>query len=284
MPEKNDVNKQVENRLRHYEDCATAINHLFQSALKKDKANAFTEFLDFARTFENLSVYNSMLVRVQQPGAVMVGTWDQWQEIGRQVTPDAVPIIILWPFGPVRFIFELADTVGEEVPGRDDNPLFAKGELPDKVYQRVKMAAAKYAINIVETKDYGTLLAGTAAGIDLYPKSASGSNGRFFRIKLNANHDLPSRFATLTHELGHVYCGHVGGDNKGRWPNRSGLSKEIKELEAEAVAWLVCQRNDISTRSREYLDRMINKENLEKINMYCIYEAANRVESRTIPK
>ncbi|MCK5680915.1 ImmA/IrrE family metallo-endopeptidase [bacterium] len=285
MTQEKKKNTRVENRLLYYEDCAGAIDQLFQSALTKKEPDAFSKFLEFARTFDNLSVYNSMLVRIQRPGATMVGTRDQWLEIERQVLPDAVPIIILWPFGPVRFVFELADTKGKELPGREDNPLFAKGELPEKVYVRIKNAAEKYAIEIAETKDYGTDLAGTAAGFNVCPEKISGNQERAFRVKLNANHDLASRFATLTHELGHIYCGHLGRDSKGRWPNRRNkLSKEARELEAEAVAWLVCQRNGITTRSREYLNTLINDTVLQKVSMYTIYEAANRVESRTVPK
>ncbi len=130
-----DVNKQAENRLRHYEDCAGAIDQLFRSAISNKEPDAFTKFLDFANSFNNLSVYNSMLVRVQKPGATMVGTRDQWREIERQVLADAVPIIILWPFGPVRFVFELADTTGKELPGREDNPLFVRGELPKNIIE-----------------------------------------------------------------------------------------------------------------------------------------------------
>ena len=285
MTQEKKKNPRVKNRLLHYEDCAGAIDQLFKSALDKKEPDAFTQFLEFANTFNNLSIYNSMLVRIQRPGATMAGTRDQWLEIERQVLPDAVPIIILWPFGPVRFVFELADTKGKELPGREDNPLFAKGELPEKVYVRIKNAADKYEIEIVETKDYGTDLAGTAAGFNVMPTTVNDTNTREFRVKLNANHDLPSRFATMTHELGHIYCGHLGADRKGRWPNRRNkLSKEARELEAEAVAWLVCQRNGITTRSREYLNSLINDKVLQEVSMYTIYEAANRVESRTVPK
>ncbi len=274
---------QAEKRLLHYEDCAGAIDQLFHSALTRKEPDAFTQFLDFANTFNNLSVYNSMLVRIQRPGATMVGTRDQWQEIERQVLADAVPIIILWPFGPVRFVFELADTTGKELPGRDENPLFARGELPEKLYIRVQQAAKKYAVEIVETDNYGTNLAGSATGFNIYPEKVNIDKTRAFRIKLNASHDLASRFATLAHELGHIYCGHLGGDSKGRWPNR-GISKKACELEAEAVAWLVCQRNGITTRSREYLNTLINDTVLKEVSMYTVYDAANRVESRTVPK
>ncbi|MEA1924093.1 MAG: hypothetical protein U9N63_15765 [Pseudomonadota bacterium] len=64
MAQEQKKNTQVEKRLLHYEDCAGAIDQLFHSALTKKEPDAFTQFLDFAKTFDNLSVYNSMLVRI----------------------------------------------------------------------------------------------------------------------------------------------------------------------------------------------------------------------------
>ena len=91
----------------------------------------------------------------------------------------------------------------------------------------------------------------------------------------------PSLFATLSHELGQVYCGHVCPDRKGRWPDRQSLPTVLCEAEAEAIAWLVCQRNGVQARSREYLSSLIAQVDVQAVNLYAIFQAANRVESRT---
>jgi len=283
QPPDEELNSQAGKRLLHFEDCSHAIDQLFRSALKKEKDLAFDKFIGFAREFNNLSVYNAMLVQLQRPGAAMVGSRRQWKEIGRYVLPDAVPVVILWPFGPVQFLFELSDTEGKELPGREKNPLFARGDLPENLFKRTMEAAAKYEISVVETDQYGSNQAGTAAGLGIHPVKMILDSKLIFRVKLNAKHDLPTKFATLAHELGHIYCGHLGGDTKGRWPARR-LSCEAMELEAEAVAWLVCQRAGITTRSKEYLNSLIDEASLQRISMYTIYEAANRVESRTTIK
>ena len=54
-------------------------------------------------------------------------------------------------------------------------------------------------------------------------------------------------------------------------------------MEAEAVAWLVCQRNGVQARSKEYLGSLIGQVDLAQVSLYAIFEAANRVESRTQP-
>ena len=53
----------------------------------------------------------------------------------------------------------------------------------------------------------------------------------------------PERFVTIAHELAHIFCGHLGGSvshgSKGQdesgWPDRRGLGKHEREIEAEAT-------------------------------------------------
>ena len=42
------------------------------------------------------------------------------------------------------------------------------------------------------------------------------------RANLSASRE--SRYATIVHELGHLYCGHLGTPNAKWWPDRLGLS------------------------------------------------------------
>jgi hypothetical protein len=55
-------------------------------------------------------LFNAMLIRVQRPGALAVASRRRWQDYGRTVAPDAVPIVILQPFGPVQFVYDVGDT------------------------------------------------------------------------------------------------------------------------------------------------------------------------------
>ncbi len=270
-------------RLLHFEDCRTAIDQLFNEALKSKGLSAFDEFLDFVKRFNHLSVYNAMLVKIQRPGASAVGTRKQWRGKRRHIKPDAVPIVILQLFGPVRFVYEISDTTGPPLPGENSNVLFAVGKLSRRLYDNTRSSAIKYGIEVVEADNYGNFLAGTAAGIKVCPEAMEGKDQFSFRVKVNAKHDLPTRFATLAHELGHIYCGHLGADSKGRWFDRRTMSSDQMELEAEAVAFLVCQRNGVTSRSKEYLSSLSPRTEIVGISMYAIFEAANRVESRTSP-
>jgi len=203
-------------RLLHFEDCRAAIDQLFEDALRSRGPSAFQEFLDFVTQFNNLSLYNTMLVRLQCPGASAVGSRKQWADHGRSVNPDAVPIVILHPFGPVRFVYEVSDTHGRPLPGESRNVLFAEGPVLQEQYSITRVAAEKYGVKVVETDQYGSLQAGSAACMTSLPETVNGDAQFRFRVKVNAKHDLPTRFATLAHELGHIYCGHLGTDSKGR--------------------------------------------------------------------
>jgi hypothetical protein len=85
-------------RLLHFEDCASAIDQLFQKAFREHGPTAFDEFLRFVIRFNDLSVYNAMLVRVQRPGATGVGFSHQMADSGsdgssrRSADPHSPPV------------------------------------------------------------------------------------------------------------------------------------------------------------------------------------------------
>lgn len=66
---------------------------------------------------------------------------------------------------------------------------------------------------------------------------------------------MVSALATLAHELGHLYCGHVGADKGDRWPSRRLLAKEAREFEAESVCLLVFRRIAPEAKVPPYLDQ-----------------------------
>lgn len=275
------VSSQGERKLQAFAECATAIDRLFQDALEHEGSTAFTSFIEFACRLSNLSVYNAMLVRLQRPGAAAVATEKRWNKIQRHVRPGAVPIVVLRPFGPVSFLYEVSDTEGKPLPGEGENPFVAHGDFDEVEWAGItKHHRTKNNIRI-EEKNFGALLAGNARPLQGMPSPVPGTEKVEWLIQLNANHDLPTRFATLSHELGHIFCGHCGADPAGRWPNRSKLPYPVREAEAEAVAYLVCSRRDLTVASKQYLSELIQDVDLRQVSLYAVFEAANRVEGKT---
>jgi hypothetical protein len=70
---------------------------------------------------------------------------------------------------------------------------------------------------------------------------------------LNSKHTEAQQLGTLAHELAHVFCGHLGYLEEGFWPDRRNTTKLTRELEAEAVAFLVTDRLNLDIGSVQYL-------------------------------
>ena len=85
------------------------------------------------------------------------------------------------------------------------------------------------------------------------PEAKYASFRVLYELLLNSLHSAEAMYATLVHELGHLYCGHLGTPNPKWWPDRQGLSHELREFEAESVCYLLCSRLGIDNPSAEYL-------------------------------
>jgi hypothetical protein len=88
----------------------------------------------FARAFHSPNAeHNAQMAYIQRPGARVIASEFEWKREGRSVQPDAIPIIILWPRSPIRFVYELEDT-GPPIDRAEVNDPFAVvGQLHPKV-------------------------------------------------------------------------------------------------------------------------------------------------------
>lgn len=100
-----------------------------------------------------------------------------------------------------------------------------------------------------------------------------------FVVTLNRKHSETRRFGTLAHELGHVFCGHLGVTGEKLWELRGELSHDTREFEAEAVAYLVCERLNIDPGSAACLAGYLSVEGpLPDFSLEAILKAAHLVE------
>ena len=101
-----------------------------------------------------------------------------------------------------------------------------------------------------------------------------------YEMSLNRNHQAPVQFVTIAHELAHLFLGHLGQDAKLHIPDRKDLSHRQVELEAESVAYLVCERNGVTSASETYLTSYV-KENtkITDLDVYQVMRAAGQVET-----
>ena len=99
-------------------------------------------------------------------------------------------------------------------------------------------------------------------------------------VELNKNHAVKIQYATLCHELAHLFLGHHGGDPSGReWDSRPGLTLTQRELEAEAVSYMLCARAGLSSNSAEYLSPYLeDPEDIKKISIEVIMKTVSYIE------
>lgn len=101
-----------------------------------------------------------------------------------------------------------------------------------------------------------------------------------YTIHINRNHSPAVQFSTLAHELGHLFLGHLGPDAVLKIPRRRKLEHKQQEIEAESVAFIVCERNGVAVKSESYLSNFIASDTtVDDVDVYQVMRAAGQVET-----
>jgi hypothetical protein len=225
---------------------------------KIDKVQSSSEFkkvLRFFSKFHNYSYQNSMLILMQKPESSFVAGYRQWQKkFNRHVKKGEKGIAILAPFTYKKeveksnlnsktddeeteevkrtyfntvYVFDISQTEGEPVPQLDM-------ELENSNQELINLLL-DYAASQEIAVGFKPLLGGT----DGYSKGGE--------IVINENVNETEQASILVHELAHEHL-HFNSES-----NSLNLSKEIIEMEAEAVAFVVMDHFNIESKSDKYL-------------------------------
>ncbi len=218
-----------------------ALNNLAE-ALKQGKSEALTTYLAAMGRFHQYSFGNVMLIALQKPDATRVAGFRTWKKLRRYVKQGEKGIVIIAPMmikpkeqdsseqGDSRdddrpmlrfkavYVFDVSQTDGEPLPE------FARvGGNPDGHSDRLKALV-------------------TDKGIALeYADSLGGPDGLscIGIIRLRNGLTPAEEFSVLTHELAHEMLH--------KSERRKQTTKTIRETEAEAVAFVVCQAIGLET-------------------------------------
>ena len=209
-----------------------AIEQLSQ-ALERGHSETLTEYLAAMARFHRYSLHNIMLIASQRPDATHVAGFQTWKQLGRYVKKGAKGILILAPvllsketetsdqrddtertvitFRAV-YVFDVTDTDGKSLPELAN----AEGD-PSGYTERLKEFIANRGIQL----EYSEAI---------YPAQGQCSPGK---IVMLPGQSAAEEFATLAHETGHALL-----HSQDR---RSETTKCVRETEAEAVAFVVCE-------------------------------------------
>jgi len=247
----------------------------------------YKELLDFVTKLRNFAPFNAFLLNLQKPGLRFAASQFDWRRrFGREVKEGARPLVILWPFGPIALVYDVDDTEGYPLPDSVLHAFRAVGNLKENHILCFTGLLAKQGIE-VKLIEYGDGHAGHVqaerppkATTEIIERSNDAKKRPAYRIRVNSKHDPNVQFVTLTHELAHLYLGHLGPDKYLKIGERYSLTHEQAELEAESVAYLVCKRYGVESYSEAYLaDYVKDHTTTGNVHFYMIMKATGQIET-----
>lgn len=254
--------------------------------LKSGHTEGFQKYLTFCSQFHSYSFNNRMLIAIQCPIATHVAGYQAWKKIGRQVKEGEKSIKILMPlignkkdkdgnktsetflYGyKETSVFDISQTSGEEIP--NDCTLIAGNDFKTN-YLNLVQVMKNNKIEVSET-DLG---------------ESCTLRGRSFGGKVDINQHLSfnHKLKTAIHEFAHEKL-HQGSEN-----DKLVLSRDLREFEAEATAYVVCLMLGLeATTSKDYILNWIGSKefdatkfssNLDRVlkTSSFIYEQLSNIE------
>ena len=270
----------------------TSIDRLFQDVKRFRKSSEFRKKLEFYSNFPYLGVYNAALVEQQRPGARFVLTAEKWkEEYNRKIKPNARPVIILMPFYPVEFLFDISDTKQIDNTRKEDENFIIE-QIIQRNIAHCKSDVSFYMKNLKENLPKYGIHYNTdyQVGSEIHAEIRIDQSEKMY-VKVNKNHyiehhnhftisvsskaDEVSQLVKILHELGHLFCHHISCP----WWNDRFYTKIEKEFEAETVSFLVAKRLGIYSPSIEYLSYYVDgKNNIPSILINHIFDAVDLIE------
>ncbi|WP_341325885.1 ImmA/IrrE family metallo-endopeptidase [Methylotuvimicrobium sp. KM2] len=279
---------------QNYDSMAPHARSLLSELLEDSKlyksGQDYQEMLDFVVRLRNFAPFNAFILHIQKPGLRFAASRRDWlNRFRRTVRPGARPLLILWPFAPLVLVYDVEDTEGDPLPHDVAEAFRAIGAMTDHRIARFLELLGRQGIETQQI-EFGDGLAGnigklgnTMEVIKRIPKTKEKKDTKekpHYRIRLNKAHDPNIRFATLIHELAHLYLGHLGEDDYLKIPDRSGLTHGHKELEAESVCYMICRRSGVEPDSDRYLANYVRQDmTVEHFDLYALLKTAGQIET-----
>lgn len=206
--------------------------------LEQGHSEALTAYLNAMGRFHNYSFGNILEIARRKPDATRVAGLYAWNQLGRKVRKGEHGIRILAPLIGVRrkndheaqkditqqnqpvlvgfrnvYVFDISQTEGKELPALSGKVTGDVGECHERLIDFVTAQGIKLEFNDSIAPALGVSYGG--------------------KIILFPGQPTPEEFSTLVHELAHEMLHKA--------ERRTATTKTVRETEAEAVAFVVCQ-------------------------------------------
>ena len=249
-----------------------AVDYLVQS-LEVGHSTVLTQYLGAMAKFRNYSFGNIMLIARQKPDATNVAGLRTWNSLGRFVRRGEKGIFILAPMVGIKrknddgaeqnadaketqprlygfrgvYVFDISQTEGKELP----------------VLTEVQGDVSGYRERLLKFVE--------VQGVELsYSERIAPAKGLSYggKITLLSGMQPAEEFSTLTHEIAHEML-HRGD-------RRTLTTKQVRETEAEAVAFVVCQAVGLETgtASADYIQLWHGDANLLRESLEAVQQTA----------
>jgi len=243
--------------------CREYIADLVEAVKNEKDDKRLLDYFEFCSRFHNYSFQNRILIWICRPDATFVAGFKAWQKMGRSVKKGEKGIPIFAPMrikvrkgeewdpeleefgweGPKRrrdmqdeilrfkvvYVWDLSQTEGDPLPESPD-VMSVEGELGGMLVA-FETVVAGHGIKL----EY----------VDALPLATASGMSTGGTVKILATIKDGEKFHVLGHELAHEL---LHGPQQ-----RMKLSKKVKELEAEATAFIVSRHFGLDTKAPAYL-------------------------------
>ena len=232
------------------------------------ESDAFKQYLTTLSKFHNYSLNNTLLIAMQKPDATLVAGYTAWQkQFGRQVQKGekAIKILAPTPYKKKVNVEKQDPNTGEVLRNPDGT---AQTEIQEVMQSAFKIVNV-FDISSTEGKELPTIGVDELLGdVNQYENFMnvlkascpvpisfeqidSGAKGYYHqteqRIALQEGMSEVQTVKTLIHEMAHQKLHAVNPTTKEPVGEKGNQTRHVKEVEAESVAFTVCQHFGIDT-------------------------------------
>ena len=116
--------------------------------------------MPFKATSYGRGLSRPFTLNLQKPGLRFAASQYDWKNrFQREVKEGSRPLLILWPFGPVALVYDIADTEGKPLPDSVQHAFRAIGGLPENYINKFIPLLLKNGIEL-KLINYGDANAG----------------------------------------------------------------------------------------------------------------------------